>query len=163
MKLAALRANSRVCTRKLANSDRRKYFFLMVFPCFHFRLGYKCCHIINDYLIKLYRLLSVRRKHKPSVKQSVDKNRSNRFLTSAIRSHICTRFGRYLHSKTPSRIISWFSICQTSDWWMVYKTKWTRAWPFQLSFDKIKLLLSSLAIHWFVMDSGYLPCVSEVR
>ena len=77
----------------------------MVFPCFHFRLGYKCCHIINDYLIKLYRLLSVRRKHKPSVKQSVDKNRSNRFLTSAIRSHICTRFGRYLHSKTPSRII----------------------------------------------------------
>ena len=50
---------------------------------------------------------SVRRKHKPLVKQSVDENRSNRFLTDAIRSHICTRFGRYLHSKTPSRVRKW--------------------------------------------------------
>ena len=57
---------------------------------------------------KFYHFLSlyVRRKHKPSVKlQSVGTNRSNRFLTSATRSHICTRFVCYLHSKTSSPII----------------------------------------------------------
>ena len=106
MKLAALRANSRVRTRKLSNFDRRKSKHLNGFLCIHFRLGYKCCHIINFYLIKLYRLLSLYEENTNLRWKSVDKNRSNRFLTSAIRFHIFTRFDRYLHSKRPSRIIT---------------------------------------------------------
>ena len=103
MKLAALRANSCVCTPKLSNFDRRKAKDLDGFLCIHFRLVYKCCHIMNYCQWKLYRLFSLR-KHKPSVKQSIDKNWSNRFLTSAARSHIYTSCGRYLYSKTPSGI-----------------------------------------------------------
>ena len=37
-------------------------------------------------------LSRLRIKYKPSVKQPVAKNRSNRILTSAIRFHICTCF-----------------------------------------------------------------------
>ena len=59
MKLAALRANSHVRTRKLSNFDRRKSKHLNGFLCIHFRLAYKCFHIIDYYLIKLYRLLSL--------------------------------------------------------------------------------------------------------
>ena len=59
MKLAALWANSRIHTRKLSNFDRRKSKHLNGFLWIHFRLGYKCCHIINYYLITLYRLLSL--------------------------------------------------------------------------------------------------------
>ena len=59
MKLAALWANSRIHTRKLSNFDRRKLKHLNGFLRIHFCLGYKCCHIINYYLITLYRLLSL--------------------------------------------------------------------------------------------------------
>ena len=58
-KLATLRANSRVRTRELSNFDRRKSKHLNVFLCIHFRLGYKCCHIVNYYSIKSYRLISL--------------------------------------------------------------------------------------------------------
>ena len=102
MKMTALRANLDVRTLKLSNFDRRKSKHLNGFLCFHFRLGYKC-H--NNLLLNKALAQSVKRKHKPSVKQPVDQNRSNRFLTSAVLSHIFTRFGRYLHSKMPSRII----------------------------------------------------------
>ena len=60
-KLVALRANSRVRTHKLSNFDRRKSKHLNGFLLIYFHLGYmyKCCYIINYYLITLYRLLSL--------------------------------------------------------------------------------------------------------
>ena len=59
MNLVALRANSHVRTHKLSNFDRKKSKPLNGFLFIHFRLAYKCCHIINYYLIKLYCLLSL--------------------------------------------------------------------------------------------------------
>ena len=73
MKLAALRANSR--TRKLSNFDRTKSKHLNGFLCIHFG-PFKCCHIINYYMLNkvISPTQSIRRKHKPSVKQSDEYN-----------------------------------------------------------------------------------------
>ena len=50
MKLVALRATeSRGRTHALSNFDRRKSKHMNGFLCIHFRLGYKCCHIIIFY------------------------------------------------------------------------------------------------------------------